>query len=69
MTTIESWAGNIAEIGPIYPFVGSEFLLCAIGFALWIVWFVLQGRMESREYAREIERQENSAQTSNDNAD
>ena len=69
MTTIESWAGNMAEIGPIYPFVGSEFLLCTIGFALWIVWFVLQGRMESREYTQEIERQENSAQTSNDNAD
>ncbi len=63
MSTIDSWAGNIADIGPIYPFVGSEFLLCVIGFAAWIAWFVLQARMENREYEQEMEQRKQHDQT------
>ncbi|MFQ5971814.1 MAG: hypothetical protein ACE5Q3_05740 [Alphaproteobacteria bacterium] len=56
MATIESWGGNIAEIGPIYPSFGlMEVLLWLVGLALWILWHIWQGRNESREYAREIE--------------
>ncbi len=38
--SFENWAGDIADIGPIYPFVGSEFLLWIIGLALWIIWHI-----------------------------
>jgi hypothetical protein len=50
---IENWSGDIAEIGAIYP-SGSEFTLVLIGFVLWIAWFLVQARMENREYEEEI---------------
>ena len=58
MTTgnVESWGGNISEIGPLYPFVGAEVLLFVVGMALWIVWHVLQIRTETQSYEDEIQR-------------
>ena len=56
MATIESWAGNISEIGPIYPsFGGMEVLLWIVGMALWILWHVWQAKHENQEFAKEIE--------------
>ena len=51
---IESWTGEIADIGAIYPFVGYEMALVLIGVVLWILWFVMQARMEDREYQEEM---------------
>lgn len=51
---VENWAGNITDIGPIYPFVGSEFVLWVIGMALWILWHVWQARHESQEYQEDV---------------
>ena len=58
MTTgsFENWADTIADIGPIYPFVGTEFLLWIIGMALWIIWHVVQSRIEKRQYREEVGR-------------
>ena len=64
--TVETWAGEIADIGLIYPFGGSEALLCVVGLVLWLVWFVVQGRMENREYREEIEKYAKSAERSSD---
>jgi hypothetical protein len=50
---IESWGGEIAEIGAIYP-IGGETIMVLIGLLLWVLWFVVQARMESREYREEI---------------
>lgn len=58
MTTgdFENWAGTIADIGPIYPFVGSEYMLWIIGMVLWILWHVVQSRVEKSQYDEEIRR-------------
>ncbi|MFQ5544363.1 MAG: hypothetical protein ACE5FE_00155 [Acidiferrobacterales bacterium] len=58
MTTanFESWAGNISEIGPIYPFVGSEVLLLIIGLATWIGWHIWQSIHETRTHEAEKRR-------------
>lgn len=53
---IESWGGNISEIGPLYPFVGLEGLMVVVGVALWIVWHVVQVRTENATYEDEIHR-------------
>ena len=53
--SFENWAGEISEIGPIYPFVGSEFLLWIIGIVLWIVWHILQSRDEKKHYHDELD--------------
>jgi hypothetical protein len=43
-----NWDGNIADIGPIYPWVGSEVAMVIVAFVFWIGWHVVQLRMESR---------------------
>ena len=56
MATITSWSGNIADIGPIYPMVGTEGILVIIGLVSWIAWHILQNRMEKKSYEEEIKR-------------
>ena len=53
---IENWFGTMADVGPLYPFVGSEFALCCIGIVLWIVWQIACTRAESAQYREEIEK-------------
>ena len=49
MTPIETWAGaDLSTIGPIYPMVGSEFLLWILGLAFWIAFHIMQGRIEAQ---------------------
>ena len=48
------WTGNMLDIGPLYPFVGSEVLMVVIGFVFVIGWFVLQARVESREIGEDL---------------
>lgn len=52
MTTgnFENWAGTISEIGAIYPFVGTEFLLWILGMAFWIGWHIWNLSTEGREW-------------------
>lgn len=55
MSMVESWTGNPAEMGPLYPFVGYEvplFLLCV---ALWIGYTVWQMKVERCTYEDEEE--------------
>jgi hypothetical protein len=52
-TGIESWNMNLLEIGPMYPFPGTEFLWVLLGLATWIIWHIMQFRAENRTYAEE----------------
>lgn len=49
MSTIgyESWAVDLAEVGPIYPFQGWEVVMVVIGVIFWLGWHVIQMRRES----------------------
>ena len=49
-----NWDGNLLDIGPIYPFVGGEVLMVLLLLGLWIVWHVLQIRMENGRMADEV---------------
>ena len=55
-TGIESWAGEIAEIGAIYPFVGSEFMLAIAGVIFWLWWHVKQAKIEEQQLREESEK-------------
>ena len=55
-TGVETWNQNLLDIGPMYPFPGSEGLLVIIGLATWIIWHILQARQESQEIKDEQER-------------
>jgi len=50
---IQSWAGNPQEVGPLYPFVGSEGLMFGICVFLWLLWTGWQMRFENAGYRRE----------------
>ena len=47
------WAGSIAEIGPIYPFVGIEGFLVLAGVAFWVLWHIVQIRREQQRLKSE----------------
>jgi hypothetical protein len=49
-----NWAGKIADIGPIYPFVGSEGLLVIVGVALWLGWHIMQTKQENQEHRESV---------------
>ena len=44
MSTIglDSWAVDLAEVGPVYPFQGSEMLMVALGVIFWLAWHRIQ---------------------------
>ena len=56
MATITSWSGNFADIGPIYPMVGSEGILFIIGLVTWIVWHVIQVKREEKTYQEDVKK-------------
>ena len=54
--SFENWAGTITDIGPIYPFVGSEMFWFILGLVFWIWWHIVQTKRENRTYADEVKR-------------
>lgn len=54
--SIQNWDGNIADIGPIYPFVGWEGLMVILCLVFWVGWHFVQMRMESKELEDEASR-------------
>jgi len=55
-TGIDSWAVDLANVGPIYPFQGWEGLMVVIGVVLWLLWHVWQIRSENQTYEAESQR-------------
>jgi len=54
-TMVESWAVDLANIGPIYPMVGTEGILVILGVVFWIGWHIWQIKSENRTYAQDME--------------
>ena len=52
----ENWAGTITDIGPLYPFVGTEMIWYIAGLVFWIWWHVVQTKRETKTYEEEIKR-------------
>ena len=51
--TISSWAVDLTQVGAIYPFLGSEWLLYIAGLAFWLGFHVWQIIFENRTLAKE----------------
>jgi hypothetical protein len=54
--TIDSWAVNPLEVGPMYPWVGLEVVLFLVSLALWLCWIVWQIKTEGETYSHEVQR-------------
>ncbi|MBL8710775.1 MAG: hypothetical protein JNL25_16400 [Rhodospirillaceae bacterium] len=52
--SFENWQGNMLDIGPLYPFVGSEGLMFIVCVAFWIFWHVAQWRMEDSNFSDDM---------------
>ncbi len=44
---VPSWNVDPMELGPLYPFVGSEMILFVVCVALWVAFTVWQMRFET----------------------
>ena len=53
--SFESWTGNIAEIGALYPFEGTEIFWVIGTVVFWLVWQFRQLRLEQKKFKREVE--------------
>ena len=49
--TIKNWNINPLDVGPIYPFVGAEMLMCAACAAFCAAFMIWKFRMETAKYA------------------
>ena len=58
-TGLDSWAVDLAEVGPIYPFQGSEVLMVIVGVAIWIIWHIWQVKLENRTFEEDEARLKN----------
>jgi hypothetical protein len=57
MATVTDWSTTtFADLGPIYPWVGSEWVMAWVGIAAWIVWHIIQAKRENRAYDEEVKR-------------
>jgi|TARA_B110000093_G_C12798595_1_gene337794 hypothetical protein len=55
-TIVTTWATDLSQLGPIYPFVGSEVLMFILGLIFWISFHVIQIRKENQTFKEQIER-------------
>ena len=53
-TGISSWSVDLGEVGAIYPFQGTEFIWFLAGVAFWIIWHIVQLRLEDRTYEDDL---------------
>ncbi len=54
-TTIETWQTNPADIGPLYPYVGTELLLCALCAIFFVGFLIWKFKTENKIYNRQSE--------------
>ncbi len=55
-TGLETWTQNLNELGPLYPFVGTELILAIVGIAIWVLWHLIQIRSENATINEETSR-------------
>lgn len=49
-TAVQTWTGaDLSQIGPIYPMVGSEFILYILGLIFWLAFHFRVVGIENRE--------------------
>ena len=49
-----NWAGNMTDIGILYPWHGLEWIMALALLVFWIGWHIWQFRMENRNYEDDI---------------
>ena len=55
-TQVETWATDLGQVGPIYPWVGAEAIMFIAAVVLWLAWHFWQVKFESDTYRDEMEK-------------
>ncbi|MGO1119184.1 hypothetical protein ACTL6U_10780 [Rhodovibrionaceae bacterium A322] len=50
---MSDWAVDLADVGAVYPFQGTEGILYIVALVFWIGFHVIQLRQEAEEIERE----------------
>ncbi|MGI9450497.1 MAG: hypothetical protein ACR2QH_07675 [Geminicoccaceae bacterium] len=53
-TEVTTWAVDLATVGPIYPFVGTEMLWFVLGLIFWIGFHIWQLSSETKTYDEDM---------------
>ena len=51
---VSTWAVDLANVGPIYPWQGAEFIMVIAAIAAWILWHIIQLREEKEEFRKDV---------------
>ena len=51
-----TWAVDLANMGAVYPWLGTEVIMVAVAVLAWLVWHIVQIREENQEYADDVKR-------------
>lgn len=66
-TSYTSWAADLAEVGAVYPFVGTEVVMVILGVVFWLTCQIMMAKMEKEEL--EAEEKSANAESSSANID
>jgi hypothetical protein len=53
LENLDAWPADPLTLGPIYPWIGLEWIMVLVAVVAWIAWHMWQGRFEDETYARE----------------
>ncbi len=53
-TEVTTWAVDLATVGPIYPFVGTEMMWFILGLLFWVGFHVWQIGFERDGYDKDL---------------
>lgn len=53
MASLDTWAVDLADVGAVYPFQGTETLLVVVAVIAWLAWHVVQIRNEQKQHRDE----------------
>jgi len=51
---METWAVDLADVGAVYPWQGTEVIMVLVGVVLWLAWHVWQLKGESEEFSADL---------------
>ena len=49
-----TWAVDLADVGAVYPWLGTEVIMVIVAILAWLIWHFVQIRNEEDEYAEDI---------------
>lgn len=53
---METWAVDLADVGAVYPWQGSEVIMVVVAVVFWLLWHVKQLKAEKKEFAEDLEK-------------